>query len=52
MQSPEYMPPNTLSFAPFVGGAILAKTVFPQNQHVTKHNYHETGPSVVTKRMN
>jgi actin-related protein len=37
-------------YAPFIGGAILAKTVFPQNQHITKHDYHEFGPSVVSRR--
>jgi hypothetical protein len=85
VQSPEYMPENTLRcvthirvllcclpcvprtlaicatlmlpllaaccrYAPFIGGAILAKTVFPQNQHITKHDYHEFGPSVVSRR--
>ena len=39
------------SYAPFIGGAILAKTVFPQNQHVTKYDYHESGPSVVSRRL-
>lgn len=71
VQSPEYMPENTLrcaaaraaappptdtpsllvSYAPFIGGAILAKTVFPQNQHVSKYDYHEAGPSVVSRRL-
>jgi actin-related protein len=71
VQSPEYMPENTLryvsyavvqrpavltrcplrSYAPFIGGAILAKTVFPQNQHVTKYDYHESGPSIVSRRL-
>jgi hypothetical protein len=37
-------------YAPFIGGAILAKTVFPQNQHVTKHDYHEHGPSIISRR--
>ena len=41
----------TLSYAPFIGGAILAKTVFPQNQHVTKYDYHESGPSIVSRRL-
>lgn len=45
VQSPEYMPENTLRYAPFVGGAILAKTVFPQNHHISKHDYHEHGPA-------
>jgi actin-related protein len=39
------------SYAPFIGGAILAKTVFPQNQHVTKYDYHESGPSIVSRRL-
>jgi actin-related protein 7 len=33
-----------------VGGAILAKVVFPQNQHVTKGDYDETGPSIVHRK--
>ncbi|KAG2241009.1 hypothetical protein Bca52824_096882 [Brassica carinata] len=30
--------------------AILAKVVFPQNQHVTKADYDETGPLVVHRK--
>jgi actin-related protein len=33
-----------------MGGAILAKVVFPQNQHITKAEYDEHGPFVVHKK--
>jgi actin-related protein len=45
---PDYMPANTFRNAAFVGGTILAKTVFPLNQYVTKRDYHEHGPSLRT----
>lgn len=47
---PEYMPQQTLEFASWMGGAILAKVVFQQNQHVTKFDYDESGPGVVHKK--
>ncbi|KAB1224827.1 Actin-related protein 7 [Morella rubra] len=36
VKPPEYMPENLTMYSAWVGGAILAKVVFPQNQHVTK----------------
>lgn len=50
LQPPEYMPENLTTYSAWVGGAILAKVVFPQNQHVTKADYDETGPSIVHRK--
>lgn len=50
LQPPEYMPENLTMYSAWVGGAILAKVVFPQNQHVTKADYDETGPSIVHRK--
>lgn len=50
LQPPEYMPENLSKFSAWVGGAIIAKVVFPQNQHVTKADYDETGPSIVHRK--
>ncbi|CAL1361550.1 unnamed protein product [Linum trigynum] len=50
VKPPEYMPDKLTEFSAWVGGAILAKVVFPQNQHVTKGEYDETGPSVVHRK--
>ncbi|KAK8477736.1 hypothetical protein V6N13_097819 [Hibiscus sabdariffa] len=50
VKPPEYMPENLELYSAWVGGAILAKVVFPQNQHVTKADYDETGPSVVHRK--
>ncbi|KAK6161596.1 hypothetical protein DH2020_004977 [Rehmannia glutinosa] len=50
VKPPEYMPDNLANYSAWVGGAILAKVVFPQNQHVTKADYDETGPSIVHKK--
>eukprot|EP00898_Chlorokybus_atmophyticus_P006776 jgi/Chlat1/709/Chrsp104S01204 len=50
VKPPEYMPDATLQFSAWIGGAILAKIVFPQNQHVTKFDYDETGPGVVHRK--
>lgn len=47
---PEYMPTQTLEYAAWMGGAILARVVFQQNQHVTKFDYDESGPTVVHKK--
>ncbi|RWW46833.1 hypothetical protein BHE74_00047212 [Ensete ventricosum] len=49
-QPPEYMPENLSKNSAWMGGAILAKVVFPQNQHVTKGDYDETGPAIVHKK--
>uniref|UniRef100_A0A1J3FTL8 Actin-related protein 7 n=1 Tax=Noccaea caerulescens TaxID=107243 RepID=A0A1J3FTL8_NOCCA len=50
VKPPEYMPENLGLYSAWIGGAILAKVVFPQNQHVTKADYDETGPSVVHRK--
>ncbi|CAN1787702.1 Actin-related protein 7 [Linum perenne] len=50
VKPPEYMTDRLTEFSAWVGGAILAKVVFPQNQHVTKGDYDETGPSVVHRK--
>ncbi|CAN0917355.1 Actin-related protein 7 [Linum grandiflorum] len=50
VKAPEYMTERLSEFSAWVGGAILAKVVFPQNQHVTKGDYDETGPSVVHRK--
>ncbi|MCO5612971.1 hypothetical protein L7F22_067244 [Adiantum nelumboides] len=50
VKPPEYMPENTLRYSAWMGGAILAKVVFPQNQHITKSDYDELGPSIVHKK--
>ncbi|KAF7126383.1 hypothetical protein RHSIM_Rhsim11G0134300 [Rhododendron simsii] len=50
VKPPEYMPENLTKYSAWVGGAILAKVVFPQNQHMTKADYDETGPSVVHRK--
>ncbi|XP_077221287.1 actin-related protein 7 [Tasmannia lanceolata] len=50
VKPPEYMPENLSKNSAWMGGAILAKVVFPQNQHVTKADYDETGPAVVHKK--
>ncbi|XP_044487972.1 actin-related protein 7 [Mangifera indica] len=50
VKPPEYMPENLTLYSAWIGGAILAKVVFPQNQHVTKADYDETGPSVVHRK--
>ncbi|KAF3682316.1 Actin-related protein 7 [Capsicum annuum] len=46
VKPPEYMPEKLTSYSAWIGGAILAKVVFPQNQHITKADYDESGPSV------
>jgi actin-related protein 7 len=50
VKPPEYMPENVNMYSAWVGGAILAKVVFPQNQHLTKADYDESGPSVVHRK--
>ncbi|KAJ9158790.1 hypothetical protein P3X46_024337 [Hevea brasiliensis] len=50
VKPPEYMPAELTQYSAWVGGAILAKVVFPQNQHVTKGDYDEAGPSVVHRK--
>ncbi|KAL3323678.1 hypothetical protein AABB24_038039 [Solanum stoloniferum] len=50
VKPPEYMPEKLTSYSAWIGGAILAKVVFPQNQHITKADYDESGPSVVHRK--
>lgn len=50
VKPPEYMPENLSKYSAWIGGAILAKVVFPQNQHVTKADYDESGPSIVHRK--
>eukprot|EP00897_Mesotaenium_endlicherianum_P000558 jgi/Mesen1/10502/ME000083S10010 len=50
LKPPDYMPENTLKHCAWMGGAILAKVVFPQNQFITKGDYDETGPTIVHKK--
>ncbi|XP_047157219.1 actin-related protein 7-like [Vigna umbellata] len=50
VKPPEYMPENLTMYSAWVGGAILAKVVFPQNQHITKADYDETGPSIIHRK--
>ncbi|GAB2271921.1 Actin- protein 7 [Dionaea muscipula] len=50
VKPPEYMPENLSMYQAWVGGAILAKVVFPQNQHITKADYDENGPAIVHRK--
>ncbi|KAL2635429.1 hypothetical protein R1flu_006908 [Riccia fluitans] len=50
IKPPEYMPENTLRYSAWMGGAILAKVVFPQNQHITKAEYDEIGPTILHRK--
>ncbi|KAI4382999.1 hypothetical protein MLD38_008885 [Melastoma candidum] len=50
VKPPEYMLENLTLYTAWVGGAILAKVVFPQNQHITKGDYDESGPSIVHRK--
>eukprot|EP01018_Ginkgo_biloba_P002499 Gb_02989 [translate_table: standard] len=50
VKPPEYMPENMLRNSAWLGGAILAKVVFPQNQHITKAEYDESGPSIIHRK--
>jgi len=50
LEPPEYMPKRTLELSSWIGGAVLAKVVFPQNQFVTKYEYDESGPSIVHRK--
>ena len=49
--TPEHMPVSAGRHAAWFGGAVLGKTVFAQNHHVTRFEYHEHGPGAVTKRF-
>ena len=47
---PEYMPEHTLQYAAWMGGAILSKVVFQQNQQINKYDYEDAGPTVVHRK--
>ena len=47
--TPEHMPPDASRYASWFGGALLGKIVFAQNHHVSKFEYQENGPGIVTK---
>ncbi|CAI5965983.1 unnamed protein product [Closterium sp. NIES-64] len=48
--APDYMPDNTARYASWYGGAIVARIVFSQNQHVTRAEYNERGPAAVHRK--
>ncbi|GMH17344.1 hypothetical protein Nepgr_019185 [Nepenthes gracilis] len=50
VKPPEYMPENLPLYQAWVGGAILAKVIFPQNQHISKADYDENGPAIVHRK--
>ncbi|GBG62074.1 hypothetical protein CBR_g28550 [Chara braunii] len=50
VKPPDYMPENTVKYSAWIGGSILAKNVFPQNQHITKAEYDEIGPTVIQRK--
>ncbi|GJP78840.1 hypothetical protein CLOP_g9107 [Closterium sp. NIES-67] len=50
VRAPEYMPDNTACYAAWYGGAIVARIVFSQNQHVTRAEYNERGPAAVHRK--
>ena len=50
VQVPDYLDSgSTLPYASWVGGSILAKHVFPQNQFITRPEYDEYGPTRSTR---
>lgn len=50
LQRPDYMPEKLKDWSAWTGGAILARLLFSQNQHVTKADYDEAGPSIVHRK--
>ncbi|CAI5497045.1 unnamed protein product [Closterium sp. Naga37s-1] len=50
VRAPDYMPDNTARYASWYGGAIVARIVFSQNQHVTRAEYNERGPAAVHRK--
>jgi len=50
VKPPEYMTENMLRNSAWIGGAILAKAVFLQNQHITKAEYDESGPTIIHRK--
>jgi actin-related protein 7 len=50
LRRPEYMPPACPMYSSWMGGFIEAKLAFSQNQHITKYDYDECGPSIIHKK--
>ncbi|QDZ18294.1 actin-related protein [Chloropicon primus] len=50
LRRPEYMPVTVPMHSAWVGGFIEAKLAFSQNQHITKYDYDEYGPSIVHRK--
>lgn len=50
VRAPDYMPDCCLQHATWLGGAILSKVIYSQNQQLTKHEYDEQGPYAIHKR--
>ena len=51
VRPPEYMPAGAVRHASWLGGAILAKIVFTQNQHMSHYDYDEEGPTAVHRKL-
>ena len=47
---PDYIPQSMMGSAAWAGGAILARVVFQQQQHVSRAEYDEFGPTVVHRK--
>ena len=47
---PDYVPQSMMASAAWAGGAILARVVFQQQQHVSRAEYDEFGPTVVHRK--
>jgi hypothetical protein len=47
---PDYVPASMAASAAWAGGAILARVVFQQQQHVSRAEYDEFGPTVVHRK--
>ncbi|KAK9819458.1 hypothetical protein WJX74_007996 [Apatococcus lobatus] len=47
---PEYMPEQSVRYSSWMGGAILSKIAFQQNQHASKYDYNESGPSIIHRK--
>lgn len=47
---PDYVPASMMGCASWAGGAILARVVFQQQQHVSRAEYDEFGPTVIHRK--
>lgn len=47
---PDYIPAGMAASAAWAGGAILARVVFQQQQHVSRAEYDEFGPAVIHRK--